>query len=225
MVDVLDKGKLELVQFMGSDAMVVHAARVSFGADRDEVMSDERLAGMIRFMMTNKHGSVFEHCVATFYVKAPLMVFREWHRHRTGSYNEESARYSVLKPEFYIPDFIRTQVGKPGAYTFEALEDERDRDVVRSTIENHSLAAYAEYEGMLASGVAKEQARLVLPVNIYSSMYATANLRNWFKFLELRTSEHAMYEIRQYANSIATILGELYPVTYAAWQDNGRIAP
>lgn len=220
---VLDKGFVRLVQHWGDDAMIVKAARCSF-ADFDQP-DPERLAGLIRFMMDNKHGSVFEHCGATFHVKLPLFVVREWHRHRTQSYNEWSGRYSVLQPEFYVPDFVRHQVGKPGAYTFEQVEDGLKKDITQGMIESSGRDAYVSYEAMLDMGIAKEQARLVLPVNLYTQMYATANLRNWLQFLELRTSEHAMYEIREYANMVEFLLAAQFPVTLARFVDNGRIAP
>ena len=216
-------GCIELNQHVGDDAVVVHSAQVSFAREKNEIDHD-RLVGLINFMMKNHHGSVFEHCSATFLVKAPIFVVREWHRHRTQSYNEWSGRYSVLEPEFYIPSYIRTQVGKPGAYTFEATGDE-EAAFVRSILELGGEHSYAVYQFLLNRGVAKEQARLVLPVNIYTKFYATANLRNWLKFLELRNSEHAMYEIRQYAKAIEEILFDLYPVTVGAWIGNGRIAP
>lgn len=222
--NVLDKGFVRLVQHWGDDKMIVKAARCSF-ADFEEP-DEERLTGLIRFMMDNKHGSVFEHCGATFHVKAPLFVFREWHRHRTQSYNEWSGRYSKLESEFYIPDFIRHQVGKPGAYTFEPVEPgEFIYDVTQGLIEKNGKDAYEAYEALLGMGIAKEQARLVLPVNTYSQMYATANLRNWLQFLELRTSTHAMYEIREYAILVEKMLTELFPVTMNRFVENGRIAP
>jgi thymidylate synthase (FAD) len=209
---------------MGSDRTIINAARVSFNKDQESI-TEERLKGMIRFMMKNKHGSVFEHCVITFVIKAPLFVIREWHRHRTQSYNEWSGRYSQLEPEFYVPEFVRTQVGKPGAYTFEPISDKAEAQVVRNKITSTSLMAYGAYVKMLEQGVAKEQARLVIPVNTYSKFYATANLRNWMRFLELRNSEHAMFEIRQYAQSIEEMLTALYPECMQAFIDNGRVAP
>lgn len=217
-------GCVQLRQYMGDDQMVLDAAAVSFNR-ASEPVSEERMKGLIRFMMDNKHGSVFEHCVITFVITAPLFVIREWHRHRTQSYNEWSGRYSKLDPQFYIPSFIRHQVGKPGAYTFEPIaEDETEYMLTRREIQLRSEAAYKSYEDMLGMGIAKEQARLVLPVNLYSKFYATANLRNWMKFLELRNSEHAMYEIRMYAEAIEEMLLALYPETIAAFRRTG-VAP
>lgn len=223
-VSVLDKGFVHLKQHLGTDRTIPEAARASFAAF-DEEMTDERIAGMIRFMMDNKHGSVFEHCVATFHVKAPLVAFREWHRHRAGfSYNEQSGRYSQIEAEYYVPEFVRHQVGKPGAYTFEPA-DKFLTNVTRGIIEDAGAQAFALYENLLDLGVAKEQARLVLPVNMYSQMWVTANLRAWMNFLELRTSEHAMFEIREYANAIEGMLTDLFPIAMTRFIENGRIAP
>lgn len=225
MTQVLDHGHLELISWSGNDATIAHAARASF-ASQGEELAQERVAGMIRFMMDNKHGSVFEHCTITFEVKAPLVVMREWHRHRTQSYNEQSARYSIIPGEFYVPDFIRRQVGKPGAYTFEPIDPSDPLYTgARVRIRQNGEYAYRAYTDLLDRGVAKEQARLVLPVNMYSQMWATANLRNWLKFLELRNSPHAMYEIRLYAEAIEAELSDIYPATLARFVENGRVAP
>lgn len=222
--NVLDHGHVRIIEWNGNDETIAHAARASFAA-QDEALPKERVQGMIRFMMDNKHGSVFEHNTCTFEVKAPLVVFREWHRHRTQSYNEQSARYSIIPEEFYVPEFVRHQVGKPGAYTFEPIEDLATKMIVRSKIANAAKRSFREYNDLLDMGVAKEQARLVLPVNMYSQMWATANLRNWLKFIELRNSEHAMYEIRQYAIAIEDMLSYRYPVTIDRFIANGRVAP
>jgi thymidylate synthase (FAD) len=222
LVPVLDKGFVRLVQSWGNDAMIVKAARCSF-ADFEEPDPD-RIEGMIRFMMDNGHGSVFEHCGMTVHVKAPLVVFREWHRHRTQSYNEHSARYSQIEPEYYVPEFVRHQVGKPGAYTFEPASENLTLQT-RKAIEWASRRSFDAYEDMLDAGIAKEQARLVLPVNMYSQMYATANFRNWMQFLELRTSHHAMFEIREYAKVVEALLATFMPVAMEQFVSGGRVAP
>ena len=157
--------------------------------------------------------------------EAALFVVREWHRHRTQSYNEWSGRYSKLEAEFYVPEFIRSQVGKPGAYTFEPVEEGFLKNVTQTMIDSNGRDAFALYENLLDMGIAKEQARLVLPVNLYTQMYATANLRNWLQFLELRMSEHAMYEIRQYGTIVEEILFKHFPLTIQHFIDNGRTAP
>lgn len=219
---VLDKGFVRLDAYMADDLSVVNSARVSFNNRHLEMEAgDDKL---ISFLMRNRHGTPFEHNAFRFHVKAPLMVFREWQRHRIASYNEWSARYSELKNEFYIPDFIRTQVGKPGAYTFEALETD-DAETFRDMILAHSQRSFDQYRVALASGVAKEQARLFLPVNIYSEMYFTCNARSLMNFLSLRNDSNAMYEIREYAKVAEEYFQDIMPITAQAFIDNRRMAP
>lgn len=219
---VLDKGFVRLDDSMADDLSVVNSARVSFN-NRHEVMElgDDKL---ISFLLRNRHGTPFEHNAFRFHVKAPLMVFREWQRHRISSYNEWSARYSELKNEFYIPEFIRTQVGKPGNYSFETLEGDV-ADTFKEMIVTHSQRSFDQYRVAMASGIAKEQARLFLPVNIYSEMYWTVNARSLMNFLSLRNADQAMYEIREYARVVEEIFSALMPVTAQAFIDNERIAP
>lgn len=224
-ISVLDKGFVRLDVACADDLSVVNAARVSLHA-RHETMEtgDDKL---IAFLMKNKHGTPFEHNFMRFHVKAPIMVFREWHRHRIGiSINEWSARYSKMEREFYIPapEQVRHQVGKPGAYTFEAASADLAADV-RDDITRTCEHAFDAYEEMLLRGIAKEQARLVLPVNTYSEMYWSCNARSLMAFLALRTSEHAMWEIRQYALALETIWSELMPITHEAFIANERKAP
>jgi thymidylate synthase (FAD) len=161
-VPVLDHGFLALDGVLASDLAVVNGARVSFNQAAEEMT--ERDEGLIRFLIRNRHGSPFEHGYFRFIVKAPLFVVREHHRHRAGhSYNEWSGRYSKMEPEFYVPDNVRTQVGKPGAYTFEPVDDET-REATRDEIEENAARAFEAYERMLEQGVAKEVARMVLPL-------------------------------------------------------------
>src|ERR671926_1048541 len=160
---VLDHGFVALDGALASDLAVVNAARVSFNAASQEL--SERDAGLIRFLMRDRHGTPFEHGYFRFLVKAPLFVVREHHRHRAGhSYNEWSGRYSKMEPEFYVPDFVRSQVGKPGAYSFEPVDDETREDA-RAEIESNALRAFQAYERLLERGVAKEVARAVLPLS------------------------------------------------------------
>jgi thymidylate synthase (FAD) len=175
--------------------------------------------------MRDRHGSPFEHGYFRFIVKAPLFVVREHHRHRAGhSYNEWSGRYSKMKAEFYIPTNVRTQVGKPGAYTFEPV-DQATRDAARAEIERQSLQAFAAYERMLDLGVAKEVARSVLPLNMYTTYYWSCNPRSLMHFCSLRNSEHAQFEIREMARAAERFLQREMPVTHAAFLENGRTAP
>ena len=185
----------------------------------------ERDEGLVRFLMREKHGSPFEHGYFRFLVKAPLFVVREHHRHRAGhSYNEWSGRYSKMEPEFYVPDNVRTQVGKPGAYSFESVDDET-REATRREIEDNAETAFQAYERLLERGVAKEVARAVLPLSTYTKYYWSCNPRSLMHFCSLRNHEAAQFEIRQYAAAAETFLERLMPVTHAAFLANGRVAP
>jgi thymidylate synthase (FAD) len=222
-IQVLDHGFVRLDDCMASDLSVANAARVSF-AQRSEELS-ERDAGLIRFLMREKHASPFEHSVFRFHVKCPIFVAREWMRHR-NSYNEWSARYSQLEPEFYVPEpeDVRTQVGKPGAYSFEPVGDalaEETREAQRAAY----AQAYRTYEELLDRGVAKEIARNVLPVGIYTMFYWTVNARSLMNFLSLRNAENAQREIRRYAEAVETFFAERMPVTHAAFLATDRRAP
>jgi thymidylate synthase (FAD) len=223
MVPVLDRGFLALDAALASDLAVVNGARVSFNQESEE-MSD-RDAGLIRFLLRERHGSPFEHGYFRFLVKAPLFVVREHHRHRAGhSYNEWSGRYSKMDAEFYVPDNVRTQVGKPGAYSFEPVDD-FVRDEARREIEENAQRAFEAYERMLEQGVAKEVARAVLPLSTYTKYYWSCNPRSLMHFCGLRNHENAQFEIRQYAAAAESFLERLMPITHAAFIANGRTAP
>lgn len=223
---------VELVKSNVSDEDVVWAARVSTSdgrADAEEV-APARKEGLINFLLRERHMSPFEHGQMTFYVQAPIFVFREFHRHRTWSYNEESGRYKQLDPVFYVPARERnlTQVGKPGAYEFVPGTDYQ-YELVRNNIEDSSQDAYASYQEMLDAGIAREVARMVLPVNIYSSMYASVNPRNLMQFLSLRTTSedaavksYPQAEITYVADQIEALWAKEQPLVYAAWVKNGR---
>jgi thymidylate synthase (FAD) len=222
-VPVLDHGFLALDAALASDLAVVNGARVSFNQESDEMT--ERDAGLIRFLVRNRHGSPFEHGYFRFIVKAPLFVVREHHRHRAGhSYNEWSGRYSKMEPEFYVPDYVRTQVGKPGAYSFEPV-DEETRELARREIETQALEAFEAYERMLERGVAKELARSVLPLTMYTKYYWSCNPRSLMHFCSLRNHDDAQFEIRQYADAAESFLEKLMPITHSAFVENGRTAP
>ena len=222
-VPVLDHGFVVLDAACASDLAVVNGARVSFNQESDELT--ERDEGLIRFLMRERHGSPFEHGYFRFVVKAPLFVVREHHRHRSGhSYNEWSGRYSKMEPEFYVPEFVRTQVGKPGAYRFEPV-DEDTAAVVRDEIEENARRAFEAYERMLEQGVAKEVARAVLPLSTYTKYYWSCNPRSLMHFCSLRNHEAAQYEIRQYAAAAESFLERLMPITHAAFVANGRTSP
>ncbi len=222
-IEVLDRGFLALDGVLASDLAVVNGARVSFNSTSDEWT--ERDGGLIRFLMRDHHGSPFEHGYFRFIVKAPIFVVREHHRHRAGhSFNEWSGRYSKMEAEFYVPDFVRTQVGKPGAYTFEPVEP-AIREQTRVEIEETAARAFDSYERMLELGVAKEVARTVLPLAMYTKYFWSCNPRSLMHFCSLRNSEFAQFEIREYAKAAERFLEREMPVTYAAFVANGRVAP
>lgn len=220
-IELTDKLTAELVDHLGNELTIVNAARVSLNQHSDELLEADK--GLIGFLMKNRHASPFEHCVITFRISAPIFVAREWHRHRTQSFNEVSGRYTQLKPKFYAPSWDRPlkQVGKPGAYKFNVGTDQEMMAIHRE-VRFAAQTAWDAYEFMLDEGVAKEVARIVLPVNIYTEWYATANLRNWLGFLSLRTDEQAMYEIRDLAFQIEHKLFELFPTTMEAWDRSSR---
>jgi thymidylate synthase (FAD) len=222
-IPVLDHGFVALDGALASDLAVVNGARVSFNQASDEM--GEKDGGLIRFLMREKHGSPFEHGYFRFVVKAPLFVVREHHRHRAGhSYNEWSGRYSKIEPEFYVPENVRTQVGKPGSYSFEPVEDEV-RENAQREIEENATRAFQAYERMLEQGVAKEVARAVLPLSTYTKYYWSCNPRSLMHFCGLRNHENAQYEIQQYAAAAETFLERLMPITHAAFIANDRTAP
>ena len=222
-VEVLDHGFLALDAVLASDLAVVNGARVSFNLASQEL--GEREEGLINFLMRDRHGSPFEHGYFRFVVKAPIFVVREHHRHRAGhSYNEWSGRYSKMHAEFYVPDFVRSQVGKPGAYTFEPVDPEV-RESARGELERAAGEAFATYERLLEQGVAKEVARTVLPLSMYTKYYWSCNPRSLMHFCSLRNSEFAQFEIREYAQAAESFLAQAMPVTHAAFLANGRTAP
>jgi len=222
-IPVLDHGFVALDGALATDLAVVNGARVSFNQESQEM--GERDEGLIRFLMREKHGSPFEHGYFRFLVKAPLFVVREHHRHRAGhTYNEWSGPYSTMEPEFYVPDNVRTQVGKPGAYSFEPVDDET-HEAARREIEENAQRAFQAYERLLEREVAKEVARAVLPLSTYTKYYWSCNPRSLMHFCSLRNHEAAQFEIRQYAAAAETFLERLMPVTHAAFLANGRAAP
>jgi thymidylate synthase (FAD) len=223
-VHVLDHGFVRLDAAMADDLSVVNAARVSFARRRTEM--DEADAGLIRFLMRDRHGTPFEHNAFRFHIRCPIFVAREWFRHRVGSFNEFSMRYARATDEFYVPaaEDVRSQVGKPGSYAFEPVDEElaeRTREELRAVYE----AAYATYERLTEAGVARELARAALPVGAYTEFYWTVNARALMNFLSLRNAETAQREIRLFAEACETFLAARMPVTYAAFVAAGRVAP
>jgi len=223
-IRLLDHGFVRLDGALADDLSVVNGARVSFARRKDEMdASDE---GLIRFLMRDRHGSPFEHNAFRFHVRCPIFVAREWFRHRIGSFNEFSLRYAKATDDFYVPEAgdVRTQVGKPGAYTFEPVDEElaeTTREELRAVYEQ----AYETYTRLVERGVARELARSVLPVGAYTQFYWTVNARALMNFVSLRNSEFAQLEIRRYAEAVESFFAELMPVTHAAFVENGRMAP
>ncbi len=206
---VLDKGFVKLLDFIGGDEKVVLAARVSFDMT---LKGEERDRKLIEYLLKHEHFTPFEHCVFQFHIKCPIFVARQWMRHRWGSYNEVSARYTEVKDEFYIPDKFRVQdiKNKQGSVFSENLDNERLIEIYKRSIEN----SYKTYEELLKNGVAREMARMVLPVSQYTQFYWTINARSLLNFIKLRTDTHAQYEIREYANIIAKIFAQKMPWTW-----------
>ena len=219
-------GFVRLDAAMADDASVVNAARVSFAKQRELEVLSEVDKGLINFLMRERHGTPFEHNAFRFHVKCPIFVAREWFRHRIGSFNEFSARYSEVPNEFFVPadSEVRTQVGKPGSYSFEPVDESVARSAVE-VIQSVNEKAYEAYTHLVERGVARELARVVLPVSMYTQFYWTVNARSLMNFLGLRTHETAQYDIRQYANAVLHLAEAEMPVTFAAWDRHGRVTP
>jgi thymidylate synthase (FAD) len=228
---------VELVKQLASDADVLFAARVSTKGESslDDVNADTtRAQGLINYLMRDRHGTPFEHNSMTFFVSAPIFVFREFMRHRVGfSYNEESGRYRQLEPVFYVPgpDRMLVQEGKPGRYVFTPGDAEQHK-VVEEATKAACERAYAAYLEMLGAGVAREVARGVLPVATYSSMYVTCNARSLMAFLSLRTKRDdsrfpsfPQREIEMVAEKMEAAWAPLMPLTHAAFEEHGRVSP
>lgn len=209
---------------MADDISVVNSARVSFAKSSQEM--DDAAKGLINFLMRERHGTPFEHNAFRFHVKCPVFVAREWFRHRIGSFNEFSARYSEVPNEFWSPELgsVRKQVGKPGSYSFEPVEQDI-ANMTKFLIENWSNESYLLYKRLLDLGVAKEISRAVLPMSMYTQFYWTVNARSLMNFLSLRTDENAQREIREMAFEVEKIFADKMPVTYSAWISNGKVAP
>lgn len=224
----LDHGFVRLIDSMGSDIDVVRAARVSYDAAwraGEDEGSDQKL---LKYLWRNKHSTPFEMVQLKFEIKAPIFVIRQWHRHRTWSYNEVSARYTELPEEFYLPDpatigkqsksskQARVFGGDVELSTGEFLQRQFEVDCLNRTCE----ASFDQYKYLLQQGWPKELARSVLPVNTYTHMIASVDLLNFLKFCTLRTHQHAQYEIRVYAEAMVEMVKEIVPVTMAAWEES-----
>jgi thymidylate synthase (FAD) len=218
---VLDHGFVRVIDYMGDDAAIVQAARVSYGAGTKKARDD---SGLIRYLMRHWHSTPFEMCELKLHVKLPVFVARQWIRHRTANVNEYSARYSILDREFYIPE--------PDALAAQSTVNNQGRGAVLQGAEAARVLeilkadagrAYDHYEEMLSQdgqqGLARELARMNLPANIYTQWYWKTDLHNLFHFLRLRADAHAQYEIRVYAEAIAEMVRDWVPSAYGAFED------
>lgn len=218
-IKVLNAGMLRLIDSMGTDLSIIRSARTSHDAawrTGENENSDTKLLG---FLMRNKHNTPFESVTVTFEVKAPIFVFRQWHRHRTQSYNELSARYRELPAEFYIPELDQITTQHANNKQMRTSEINPNAEIMRNAIITQNKESFEIYKLMLADGCPRELARSILPVGTYSHMFATANLHNWFGFLRERLHEHAQYEIRVYAFAILSQLKLIAPVAVQAFTD------
>jgi len=219
--EVLDHGFIRVIDYMGDDAAIVQAARVSYGAGTKHVQNDE---GLIRYLMRHWHSTPFEMCEIKLHVKLPVFVARQWIRHRTANVNEYSARYSILDREFYIPQpeqlAAQSVVNNQGrGEVLTGAESARVLEILKSD----AARSYDNYESMLSQdgqqGLARELARMNLPMNIYTQWYWKTDLHNLFHFLRLRADAHAQYEIRVYAEAIAACVRDWVPLAFAAFED------
>ncbi len=216
---VLDHGHVRLVDSMGNDLSIVRSARVSYNAEwraGADSSADEKL---IHYLLKNGHSTPFESVTVTFDVKAPIFVFRQWHRHRTQSYNELSARYRELPEEFYVPDLNQITTQSTDNKQMRTTEQHPDGQCFRQSIIEVGEEAFKQYRAMIELGCPRELARSVLPVGTYSHMFSTANLFNWMRFLKERQHPHAQYEIRVYADAIAALLKNVAPIAMAAFKE------
>ncbi len=216
---VLDHGFVRLVDYLGGDARIVQAARVSYGEGTKTVRED---AALIDYLLRNRHTSPFEQVIFTFHVKMPIFVARQWIRHRTARLNEISGRYSVMRDEFYVPrpEEVRTQSRKNRQGGDAASVPEELRERVIAVLRAGQANTYGEYEGLLEDDVARELARINLPLSLYTEMYWQIDLNNLFHFLRLRMDWHAQYEIRVYGDAMAKIAQAVCPQAYAAFEEH-----
>jgi thymidylate synthase (FAD) len=214
---VLDRGFVRLVDYMGGDERVVAAARVSYGKGTKSVREDQ---GLINYLMRNAHTSPFEQVVLTFHCKMPIFVARQWIRHRTARLNEISGRYSVMKDEFYLPteETLRTQSTTNKQGRGEKMLSAESAKVILAELEAGQREAYRRYEAMLQQDLAREVARIGLPLSLYTEWYWQMDLHNLFHFLRLRLDAHAQWEIREYAKVLATLAKAVAPMCYAAFE-------
>lgn len=218
-IRVLDRGFVRLVDYLGGDARIVQAARVSYGAGTKSFREDR---GLIHYLLRNEHTSPFEQVILTFHTKMPIFVARQWVRHRTARLNEISGRYSVMRDEFYLPE--PDQVRFQSRQNKQARSEERlppaEAEAVIASMRAEQEQTYANYEKYLAMGVARELARANLPLSLYTEWYWQIDLHNLFHFLRLRLDAHAQYEIRAFAEALAQCARSVAPIAYEAFEEH-----
>lgn len=212
-IDVLDRGYVRLVDHMGNDLSAVRSARVSYDAEWRTGEDEGKDAKLIGYLLKNGHTSPFESIVFTFEVKAPIFVFRQWHRHRTWSFNEVSARYTELPEEFYIPTRDQVTTQHTSNKQMRTEEQHPEAITIRNIMRSVNRQSFAAYQMLIRMGAPRELARTVLPGATYSHMFATVDLHNLMHFLRLRLNNHAQYEIRVYADAIMSLIQPIVPVT------------
>lgn len=218
-INVLNHGYVRLVDSMGSDLDIVRAARHSFDAawrSGEDEKGDEKL---LRYLLKNGHTSPFEMVEFKFEVKAPIFVFRQWHRHRMWNYNEVSARYTELPDEWYVPEEKQIGVQSQDNKQSRDLSDNDYAEVIHDSIDEANQRSYSTYKLLVEHGCPRELARSVLPVGMYSAMFAKIDLHNLLHFLKLRDHSHAQYEIQVYARAIRDLITPIVPVTMELWKD------
>jgi len=216
---VLDHGFVRLVDYLGGDARIVQAARVSYGEGTKTVREDRAL---IDYLLRNRHTSPFEQVILTFHVKMPIFVARQWIRHRTARLNEISGRYSVMRDEFYVPRpfevRFQSQRNRQGGSEDEVPDALRER--VIEALRRDQATTYGRYEDLLEDGIARELARINLPLSLYTEMYWQIDLNNLFHFLRLRMDWHAQYEIRAYGDVMASLVRAVCPLAFEAFEEH-----
>jgi thymidylate synthase (FAD) len=218
-IKVLDYGHVRLFESMGSDLSIVRNARVSYDAEWRSGADEGKDEKLIRYLLRNKHTSPFECVTFTFDIKCPLFVARQWHRHRTWSYNEVSARYTELPEEYYVPEEKDITTQSSSNKQMRTTEEHPDSECIRKAILTSCVESFDSYYELLEKGCPRELARGVLPMNTYTHFFGTVNLHNLFHFIKLRLHEHAQYEIRVYAQALLDLIRSVVPVSVAAFEE------
>tara|TARA_B100000029_G_scaffold89776_1_gene79435 strand:- start:299 stop:1003 length:705 start_codon:yes stop_codon:yes gene_type:complete len=208
-------GAVEYVSHMGDDLTIVNSARVSFGVEKKKL--DAKDKKLIKYLISHRHTSTLEHCTVTFRFTVPLFIRSQHHRHRTWSYNEISRRYTEFNLQFYEPKMFRTQ--HKSNRQASNVDNKIGGGVIEGYVKEHHKKCVGLYETLLEAGVCREQARGVLPQNLYTQYYGTANLNNLLKFIDLRLHEGAQWEIQEVAKAVLTIIEELFPVTVESYRE------